>query len=129
MPTYSKSELFDWVIYQSEFESLYSDWKGSGFLKGKKPSVDRLDDYKGYSFDNIRLTTWEDNNNRSHRDMINGVNNKLSKSIKQLTLDGNVVNQYYSLMNAHRETGVDFRNISRAALSNGVSGGYKWAYV
>ncbi len=54
LPSYSKSELKEWM-YNEGFKLLYDNWLASDFSKWLKPSCDRLDDYKGYSFDNMRL--------------------------------------------------------------------------
>ena len=40
------------------------------------PSIDRKDDYKPYTFDNIQLTTWQQNKAKGHEDCKNGINNK-----------------------------------------------------
>jgi hypothetical protein len=48
------------------FKVLYKNWVKSGYEKNFRPSVDRLDSTKGYSFDNIRLVTWKENNNANH---------------------------------------------------------------
>ena len=45
-------------------------------LGRNKTFVDRLNDYKGYSFDNIQLMTWQENKDKGHRDCLNGINNK-----------------------------------------------------
>lgn len=52
------------------------------------------------------------------------------KRIAQLTVDGEVVGVYDSLVEAERETGISKNNISRCL--RGLfqkSGGYKWVYV
>ena len=68
-PTYSKEQLHVWMTSQVNFNNLYINWVASGYKKDLVPSVDRLDDYKGYSFDNIQLMTWRENldkyNNRN----------------------------------------------------------------
>lgn len=127
LPKYTKAELKEWMLSSPDFNILYRDWVISGYDKSLKPSIDRLDDYKGYSFDNIRVVTWVENNRKAHRDMINGVNNKQSKQVVQLK-NGVVIGEYYSLMNAFRSTGIDYRNISRACLNELTAGGFEWRY-
>ena len=128
-PQYTKQELINWANSQDAFHSLYDNWVKSGYKKPLKPSIDRISDYDSYRFENIQLMTWDSNNRKAHRDMVNGVNNKQSKPIKQLSINGESINEYYSLMKACRETGIDFRNISRAALDGKTAGGFKWQYA
>ena len=59
-----------------------------------------------------------------------GKNNKKSKKIKQLDINNNkVINYFYGILEAERETGINFRNI-HSCLNNkrNSAGGYKWEY-
>jgi len=60
-PTYSLNELRDWLFSQDEFHKIYDEWVESGYDRWKRPSCDRLDDYKPYSLDNMRIVSWRDN--------------------------------------------------------------------
>jgi len=55
---------------------------------------------------------------------------KLSKAVFQIDLNGNIVDKFYGLHEAHRQTGVDFRNIQKCCkgLCKTV-GGYMWRYA
>ena len=64
-PTYTRQELQDWIIAQPHFETLYQDYIASDYNKWKCPSVDRIDNTKGYSMDNIELMTWKQNSEKS----------------------------------------------------------------
>jgi hypothetical protein len=55
-PAYTFEELYNWILSQSHFKKLYDRWVESGYKKDLRPSIDRLDDSKGYSFDNIQLS-------------------------------------------------------------------------
>ena len=57
-PNFSKKELIDWATTETQFDTLYENWVASGYSKDLTPSIDRLNDYKSYTFDNIRLVTW-----------------------------------------------------------------------
>lgn len=72
MPTYTKEELNKW-LYKNDFKKLYDRWVESGYDKNLKPSIDRLEDFKPYTFDNIKLGTWQENKNHQYEDIINGV--------------------------------------------------------
>ncbi len=66
-PDYTLKELRTWMYAQPNFEELFDNWVQSGYNKFKRPSVDRLDDNIGYSFNNIQLVTWLEND-RKYRD-------------------------------------------------------------
>lgn len=69
LPTYTKEELYEWLINDINFEELYKNWVQSDFSTKLVPSVDRLDNKLSYTFNNIQLVTWEENNRlgRSNR--------------------------------------------------------------
>lgn len=127
LPEYTKEELYDWLLKQPTFDEFYDEWVKSGYDRWKKPSVDRIDDYKSYTFDNIQLMTWRGNNNKAHKNRVAGVNNKYNKSVLQYDLNGNFVAEHYSISQASRITGIDISSISMA--SRGIrktAGNYKW---
>jgi len=129
MPSYSKKELKDWLYSQKKFHELYDKWKISGYDRWLKPSVDRLDDYKPYTLDNIRIVTWRDNAYRYYDDAKNGVNNKRCKAVLQFTLDGEFIAEHHSVSKASRVVGTGSSHISRAC--NGVldtAKGFIWRY-
>jgi hypothetical protein len=56
-PNYSLKELTEWLLSQKMFDKIYTEWEKSGFKRKLRPSCDRLDESKGYSFDNIQILT------------------------------------------------------------------------
>lgn len=129
MPNYTLSELREFAFNQPNFEELYTNWVNSGYETDLKPSFDRIDDYKPYALDNIRLTTWIKNNKRANEDRKNGTNNKVSRAIKQFTLSGELIQEHHSASSASRVTGVNRGNIWDAARSKGkTAGGFKWKH-
>ena len=139
LPTYTRDELLDWVVNQPNYEQLFNDWKDSGFSRDSSLSVDRLDDYKPYSFDNIRLVTWEVNNQKGRADKVAGINTKGLTQVRQLDLNGNVIAEFHSTMAAQRQTGVYHSHIHNACrgyrVANGkqknvlTAGGFKWQFM
>ena len=128
-PNYSRKELVVWVKSQESFMELYNKWCKSGYKKSMVPSCDRIDDYKPYTFDNIRLVTFGENRAKGHSDMKNGVNNKRSKSVKQYTMDGDLIAVYHSVREAARKTGVSYGNIGMTC--RGIykqTGGFLWEH-
>lgn len=130
-PYYTKKEFIIWCKSQKLWYNLFKNWKESGYNKDFVPSIDRINNYKGYSFDNIRLTTWKENNEKGRKDIKEGRNNKRCRAVLQYTLDGNFIKEYYSIMQAYRDTGVNDRNI--CSCCKGISryshaGGFVWRY-
>ena len=128
LPKYSFNELYEWCICQDIFHELYTKWVKGGYCKYLKPSIDRLDDYKGYSFDNIQLMTWGENDKKGHKDRFNGVNNKNAKRVFQYSKDNILIKEYCSLSQASRDNKISVGSISQ--VLNGrreIACGYKWS--
>jgi len=90
-PSYTNKEFKEYLLDSDKFNKLYKKWCESGYDAKLKPSCDRLDDYKGYSFANIKITTWSKNNKKGSNDRFNGLNNKVNKTVIQKTMDGTIV--------------------------------------
>ncbi len=126
-PSYTKEWLSKWLLNQPLFHKLYDEWTESGYKKRLKPSVDRIDDYKSYTKNNIQLMTFKENNDKAHSDKFNGLNQKQTITVEQYTKDGDFICEYYSYANASRETGINKSCIRECA--NGTqshAGGYIW---
>jgi len=126
---YTYSEFKDWILNQDKFNKLYDFWVLSGYKTLLKPSVDRKDDYKGYSLNNIQLMTWGENKRKGHVDRKNGNNNKYNKAILQYDLNDNFIKEHYSIKSAERELNVGRQNISSACHGRFKQAyGYKWKF-
>ena len=126
-PTFNNKNLQDWLLNDWVFDLLWTNWTNCGHIKYMKPSLDRLDDSKGYSFDNIQLMTWGENNAKARVDQQTGKlgNDKPLKAVSQCSLDGKVIKIYISISEAKRITGI--HHISHCC--NGkrkTAGGYIW---
>lgn len=131
LPSYNKAELSSWM-YSNGFKELYKKWENGGYLKSQKPSVDRINDFKPYSFDNIILTTWEKNAVHQYEDIIKGIGTggKRCKRVIQISLDGKKVNTFHSQAEAFRQTGINNKNISACCKGKMFSaGGYRWVFA
>ena len=132
-PDYSLEQLRIWVFNQSNFEELYKNWLDSGCDSQLAPSVDRADDYLPYTINNLlRVCTWYENWTRAHSDVKNGINNKRSKAVKQLTMDGEFVAEFYSVRQASRDTKVNCSGICNCCRGTDryiSAGGFKWSYA
>ena len=131
MPSYTFDELKEWCLKQDIFNKLYDEWVASNYDTNLKPSVDRLNDYKPYTFDNIQITTWEQNNQKANSDRKNGINNKGSLAVVQLDLDENVIQEFHSSKEAQRVTGIVHTHILDVCKNKekyNTAGGFKWKY-
>jgi hypothetical protein len=124
---YSKSELKSW-LYDNRFKALFDAWVLSGWLKRLKPSVDRIDDFKGYSFSNIKLGTWSDNAEHQHQDIINGIGTGGERCKVIYKYDGvkNLIATYVSYSSAARDMGYSLEYQIKKKIK--CRGGYYWAY-
>lgn len=68
-PAYTLQEFRDRFVDDPKYIRLYTAWVESGKQKDLKPSFDRLDESRGYSFDNIQLVTWLQNYQRHVSDV------------------------------------------------------------
>jgi len=131
LPAYTREQLKEWLLSQDKYHTIHSQWADSGYKKELTPSVDRLDDYKGYRFDNIQITTWEDNNLKGRSDIYSGKNTKYSKAVLQLDCFGEIIKEYKSIAIAARENNLHLTAISavcRGVESNYTAGGFVWKF-
>jgi len=127
MPSYSLAELKKWALAKSVFHELYIAWVKSDYKKEAVPSFDRLNDYKPYSLDNLRITTWQENNSKGSADRANGINNKHSTAIVQMDLEGGLIAEHCSMRYAERAIGVSNADISACCSGKRKSaGGFRW---
>lgn len=130
-PNYSKESLYEWML-QNNYGVLHSNWVASNYSKWLSPSVDRLDNTKSYTLNNIQLGTWKENLNNQKAQNISGICiSKRAKPIAQLTLDGVEIARYPSIGCAARALGLKRGSTNIANIANGkyISAyGYKWAW-
>jgi len=129
LPTYSKKWFTNWLITETNFDEMYILWVDSDYDKDIKPSIDRLDDYIGYTETNIQLITARENILKGASDRKEGINNKISKAVVQKTLDGKLIDKYPSANAASRATGISRGNIGTVCrgLAN-QAGGFLWEF-
>jgi hypothetical protein len=121
-PAYTFDELKNWVIKQPNFKYLWKQWKNSGHNIDLIPSIDRLDDGKGYSFDNIRLVTWRENSLKESM--------KRRKRVNQYSLEGKYIKTWDSMTDVAKNVNTFSSSIILAC--KGVyssSRGFLWRYL
>lgn len=129
MPTYSKEEFLQWVLNQDNFDTIFNNWVNSGYKMDLVPSIDRLDDYKGYSLDNIQLMTWIENKQKGYDDVKNGINNKKSRSVFQYSLQNEFIREFKSIRMAARSVnGLHSTIIKNCVLKCSYAYGFIWKY-
>ena len=127
-PNYSRAELIIW-LYDNGYTKLFQEWVDSGYDRDMKPSADRKDDYKSYTLDNLQLVTFRENYTKASKDMKKGINNKQSKAVVQLTLDGEVVAEFFSGSEAGRILGLDNSSIAKCCKGKANQvGDYKFKF-
>ena len=132
MPDYTMKEFMDWAFSQGQFEQLYSDWVDSGYSTSKRPSPDRIDDFKPYTLDNLRLVTFSENHlmgvksSKAHK-AYDRVNAEQGIPVNQYTLEGKLLATYKSSYVAAQATGVDQSSITKCCRGKAkTAGGFKW---
>ena len=127
LPNYSKEELRQW-LYKNKFKEIYEEWVSSGYIKNKKPSCDRIDDFKSYTLDNIILTTWEKNFNHAMNDTKNGIGKcgRKCKKVLQLDKNMNIVAEYVSYTSARRINNFCMERLIKTGRID--KNGYYWKY-
>jgi hypothetical protein len=121
-PAYTFDELANWIIHQPNFKKLWKAWKNSGYKKDLTLSVDRLDNSKGYSFDNIRLVSWYENNYKGWQDQ--------KQKVNQYDLDGNYIRTFDSIAEAAEYMGKSYTPIINACAHRYKTAyNYQWRYL
>lgn len=126
---YTHSELRDWLFSNELFDSLYESWEESNYDKDLVPSCDRLDNSKGYSFDNMELITWKENKKRAYADAINGKLRTGNKYIPvvQLSRSGDYIQGFFSMSEASRITNTNLGNLRMCVIGKRkTAGDFKW---
>lgn len=120
-PSYTFDELYEWLSQDFIFNLLYDNWCNTVYEKDMIPSIDRMDDSKPYTFENIQVMTWAENDFKGRM--------SCRKSVVQLTLDGELVASYKTIKEASENTGVAKGNIVKTCKKEiGQSGGFQWLY-
>lgn len=97
-PLYSLVDLIEWCMNQEIYHELFGAWQNSNYLHELVPSINRLDETTGYSFDNIELLSWG-----VHRKKAKG---RGQKRVIQTTLEGNFLKEYVSCSEAARQLNI-----------------------
>ena len=134
---FSKEEFIKWIDenYREKFDDLFKKYVDSGCEKYLVPSIDRVDDYDSYHFDNMQLLTWEQNDIKGTI----GIKNKVScaevgkkycsKTVAQYDENMNEIMRFSSTHEVTRILGFDSSLIAKACREGLKSKGYYWKYI
>jgi len=120
-----------WAL-KNGLEKLMEDWIASGYEKNLIPSIDRQDPNHGYSLANIRLTTWQNNNDKAYEDRKSCKHvTKQNRQVEQLSLNSKHIAYFDSVALAARSTGAVRTNINSMCAGKPELksvGGFIWRY-
>jgi len=130
MPKFSNKELKDWLFSNEYFHLFYDNWVASGYRTDVIASIDREDDERGYTFDNMDVTYWAFNKHKNEFQTKYGLKIASNKEVKCTNVNTGDSEIFYSSREAERKTGVSYKAISNCCrgLSN-TSGGYYWQFT
>ena len=132
-PTYTRDTLFEWML-QRNYTVMWQNWVDSNYERWMSPSIDRLDNLKSYSLDNIQLVTWKDNlENQKTMNILGTYLVPSSCGVKQLTKNGDYIQTFPSIAIAARAmtgTNQNTSNISNVCRGKNKSAyGFCWQYA
>lgn len=116
----SKSDLIIWLLSKG-VKKKYLAYIRSGYDKNKKPSIDRIDDFKGYFFENMQLITWGQNqlkgcNGEKHHMSSSQFNKAMfSKKVYRYNKHGEFIALYNSAADAAIAMGCYYETMVRVA--------------
>jgi len=129
-PKYSLQEFLDYCLTSFEFLRIYKDYENNNYDKNLCPSVDRLENDKGYSFDNIRIVTWYENNKKGWEDRAKGKNGAVKPVLQICKSTGKILANFFSIAEAERQLGLSSSHIVKCLKGKlKTHGGYKWKYA
>jgi len=106
---YTLEQLHGMFLDDDKFLRLHSEWVSSGYVRGKRPVIDRLDRRKGYTLNNIQVLTWDENRYKQRME----IRHLKRKPVAQYSGD-NLIATYKSVNHAAQAMGVAQSAISRA---------------
>ncbi len=118
---FSKASMIQWLMNDWVFGLLFKNWVNCGYLKPYRPSIDRIKDSLGYTYQNIQLIPWGENDAKGRY--------QSNKPISQFTREGKFVKHFMSTKTAQQMTGIDNGSICNCLKGKlNTAGGYTWKY-
>jgi hypothetical protein len=125
-PPYSKDELYNWMISQKVFHTLFDAWTNSNYIKNLTPTCDRNNSTKPYSFLNLSIVTWEINRKNEDKENTEGIIGGSFPIIGTNKITGES-KRFISLSEASRKLSISIGSISLCCSGKQISTrGYFW---
>ena len=93
-------DFHDRYLKDSTFLNLVSNWASNGYSKQNKPSVDRINLFHGYTFDNIKIVTWAENRKKADWEK----SFLYTTAVNMFDENGNKLRTFESIKEAHIQT-------------------------
>lgn len=131
-PEYTEADLLQWAMAHG-LQQLHATWEASNYDKWLSPSVDRRDNTKSYTLDNIQLLTWRENlDNQKAMNIAGTYLHTGSKAVDQFTLDEVFIKTFPSIACAMREVAGHRKGVTNiTAVCEGkwpTAYGFKWRW-
>jgi hypothetical protein len=110
-PNYTLVGFRVWALNIPEFHILFKQWEDSGYLTDLVPSFDRVNPSLSYTFDNLQVVTWKENNEKGKQEK--RTVGKLGMKIICTEIQTGKETIYLSQREASRKTGVNVSSISQ----------------
>jgi hypothetical protein len=131
-PSYSFDDLKLYLLANASFNKLYETWVIMDYNKWFKPSLDRVNDSKGYSFDNIQLMTWRENHLKANKSCSNKEfkhGGGGAKQVSQFSKNKELIAVFKSAVEANLKTEVNIGNLNMCCNGNRkTAGGFIWKF-
>jgi hypothetical protein len=122
-PDFDCKYLHQRFLSDKKYLRIYGDWIISGFQKNMKPSIDRINNKKPYTKDNIQILSWAENRFKQ------SMERRSRKGEVCQILNGKIITTFRSQRDACNKL-----NLGQSMLSMALTGktktayGYEWKY-
>ena len=119
-------------LEQTNIHRLFGRWEKCGYKTDRRPSIDRINPLRGYTFENMQVITAEENRSKgdAEENRSKGDAEKIilwGKPVCQISFSGVVIATYPNIKMASQITKINKNNISSCVCGKRkTAGGYKW---
>ena len=131
---FTRWDFEQWIIknHLSHFIELFNAWVKSDYDTDSRPSIDRINNNQCYTFDNMQILTWKQNNAKGieERTGISRPNRCSRKPVEQFSVNGEYIQTFASLTEAAKS--INGCTGSICECCKGIRGkhkGFKWRYA